>query len=217
MNRSRTFLLGSGILWLLGFIFLFLYLSTRTNTGVSDEFNLWQLLHDGTMALASLSIAGAAWSLRNAATRRGGTVGSGAAWLGTISGIATAALLALVSLTGANDMLYMLTQGGIGLWLIVLCKKSPTGFGPVTRILGFVAGSGLVLIAVSFIMIAVALGPSPFVLANASYLGVAPANVESPLNRYGHVVIAVGTLLGVPTYPAWAALAWRARRRAGVA
>jgi len=170
-------------------------------------------LHDGTAALASLSIAAAAWSLRSAATRNGGTVGGGIAWLGTISGIATATFLALIPLTGANDMLYMFTQGGIGLWVITLCAEKPTGFGIITRIFGFVTGSGLVMIAVSFVMIAVALGSSPFVLAHASYQGVNPADVASPLNRYGHMIIAVGTLLGIPTYPIWATLAWRALRR----
>jgi len=214
MNHSRTFLLCSATLWLLGFIFLFLYLSTRTNTGVSDEFNLWQYLHDGTMALASLSIAAAAWSLRNAATKNGTVIGTRIAWIGAISGIATAILLALISLTRANDMLYMFTQGGIGIWLIAFCASKPSGFGAVTRIIGFVSGTGLVLIAVSFVMIAVALGPSPFTLTNASYLGVNPANVASPLNILGHMVIAAGTLLGIPTYPVWALLARRALRLA---
>lgn len=215
MSRSRAYLLGSAVLWLLGFVFLFFYLATRTNTGVSDEFSLWQFLHDGTVALASLLIAAAAWSLRDVATRNGDTVGSPTAWLGTISGIATAILLALVSLTRANDMLYMFAQGGIGLWLIVLCVRRPAEFGGVTRAFGVVSGTGLVLIAASFVMIAVALGPSPFVLVDASYSGVAPANVGSSLNRYGHVIIAVGTLLGIPTYPVWAWLAGRALRRAG--
>jgi hypothetical protein len=215
MNRSRTFLLGSAVLWLLGFIFLFLYLSTRTKTGVHFEFNLWRWLHDGTVALASLSIAAAAWSLRNATTSKGGSIGSGIAWLGTISGITSATLLALILLTGASDMLYMFPQGGIGLWLIALCAWRPAELGAATRVLGFVTGAGLVLIAVSFVMIATALGPALFALANANNVGVDPADVAFPLNSHGHLVLYVGSLLGIPAYPVWASLAWRALRRAG--
>ena len=215
MIRPRTLLLASSVLWLLGFVFLFLYLATRTNTGVSNEFSIWQALHDGTMALATLSIAAAAWRLRSTATRSGASLGAPLAWLGTISGLATAILLALVSLTGANDMLYMSTQGGLGLWLLALTAKKPDGFGIPAQVLGFITGSGLVLIACAFVVIAIALGPTPFALANASYRDVAPSHVSSPLNSNGHLVLYAGTLLGIPTFPIWAFLAWRGLRRSG--
>jgi hypothetical protein len=213
-NHSRAFLLSSAVLWLLGVVFLFLALSTRASSGGTEGFIPWGRRHDVAVALASLSIAAAAWSLREVTASKGGIVGNAAAWLGTICGIATALLLALVFLTGASDMLYMLPQGGIGLWLIALCAKKPVGFGIGTRVLGFVAGAGLLLIAVSFVMIALALGPALVTLVDARSLGANPAGVASPLNAWGHLVLNVGSLLGVPTYPLWAWLASRALQRA---
>jgi hypothetical protein len=210
-NRSRTFLLGSAVLWLLGAAFLFAALAAR-NGGLLHDKIVWTTLfrlHDIAALLAALVIAAAAWSLRSAAIR---IDGNAVAWLGTISGIAAAILLALPFLTGASDMLYMLPQGGIGLWLIALCARNPAGFGTATRVLGFISGAGLVLIAISFVMIATALG-APWALVDARSLPVAPADLASPLNQYGHRVLNAGTLLGIPTYPVWAWLASRAFRR----
>jgi hypothetical protein len=207
-NRSRAFLLGSAVLWLLGAAFLFIALAAR-NGGLLHDKAVWTALfrlHDIAAVLAALAIAAAAWSLRNMAIRNGGI---SVAWLGTISGIATAVLLALPFLTGASDMLYMLPQGGIGLWLIALCARKPPGFGTTTRVVGLISGAGLVLIAISFVMIATAL-TAPWALADARSIPVTPADLASPLNHYGHRILYAGTLLGIPTYPIWAWLASRA-------
>jgi hypothetical protein len=66
-----------------------------------------------------------------------------------------------------------------------------------------------VLIAISFVMIATALG-APWALADARSIPVAPVDVASPLNYYGHRLLNAGSLLGIPTYPIWAWLASRA-------
>jgi len=210
-NRSRAFLLSSAVLWLLGATFLFVALAARKDGLLHDKAISTTLfrLHDIAALLAALAIAAVAWSLRGAAIRNGG---NSVAWLGAISGIATAILLGLPFLTGASDMLYMLPQGGIGLGLIVSCARNSCGLGTSARVLGFISGAGLVLIAISFVMIATALG-APWALADARSLPVAPADLASPLNHYGHRVLNAGTLLGIPTYPAWAWLASRAFRR----
>jgi hypothetical protein len=207
-NRSGTFLLGSAVLWLLGAAFLSIALAGR-NGGLLHEQAVWAMrfrLHDIAVLLAALAIAAAAWSLPAAAIRNSDT---SVAWVGIVSGIATAFFLALPFATGASDMLYMLPQGGIGIWVIALCARRPAGFGTATRVLGFVSGVGLVLIAISFVMIATALG-APWALADARSIPVAPADVASPLNDYGHRLLNAGSLLGIPTYPIWAWLASRA-------
>jgi hypothetical protein len=107
----------------------------------------------------------------------------------------------------------MLPQGGIGLWLIALCARTPVGFGTGTRVLGVVTGAGLLLIAVSLVMIAVALGPALVTLVDARSVGVNPADVSSSLNSRGHFVLNLGSLLALPTYPLWA-FASRALQRA---
>ena len=212
-KRSQAFLLNSAALWLLGFVFLLVGVFSRARSGVDEDFTSWGRLHDMAAALASLSLAAAAWGLRDAAIRNGGTVGSGIAWLGAASGIATAILLVLIFLTGASGMLYMLPQAGIGLWLIALCARKPVGFGTASLVLGYVVGAGLLLVAISFVMIATALGPALWAVADAGSITVTPADVASPLNSRGHKILPVGTLLGVLPYPVWASLAARALRR----
>lgn len=214
-NHPRPFLLASAVLWILGAVFLFAALAAR-NGGLSGDQSTWTMffrLHDIAAPLAALAIAAAAWNLRGASTRDGTVVGRRIAWLGAICGISTALLLALVFLTGASDMLYMLPQGGVGLWLIALCARKPVALGGAVRALGYVAGTGLVLIGISFVMIATAQGAAIWALTDAQAHPVAPADEASALNLYGHYVITAGTLLGIPTYPLWAWLASRAKRR----
>lgn len=209
-NRLRAFLLSSAALWLLGLAFLLFGVFSRARGGVNDDFTFWGRLHDAAAALACVSVAAAAWGLRGAAIRNGGTVGIGIASLGAASGIATAILLVLIFVTGASDMLYMLPQAGIGLWLIALCARKPIALGAATRVLGYVVGAGLLLVAISFVMIATALGPALWALFDARSFRVDPADVASPLNHYGHNVLPLGTLLGVLPYPVWASLTSRA-------
>jgi hypothetical protein len=106
-------------------------------------------------------------------------------------------------------MVYMLSQGGVGLWLIAVCAKKPEGLGSGVRALGFVAGTGLLLIALGFVFIAFALGPALVTLIEARSVPVNPADVASPLNSIGHLVLKVGSLLGLPMYPIWALLVSR--------
>jgi len=213
-NPSRALLLGSAILWLLGVASLFAGVFIRANGGSDDTFALWARCHDAAAALAALTIAALAWHMRGLPTGTGGVAGSGIALLGTISAVATALCLLLLFLTGASDMLYMLPQGGIGLWLIALSASTPAGYSAGLRVLGVVTGTGLVLVAVSFVMIALALGPEVVALVDARPLDVSPTAVASPLNSWGHDILGLGSFLGVLTYPLWAWLAARAAARA---
>jgi hypothetical protein len=129
-----------------------------------------------------------------------------------LGGLGTSSLLFLVFLTGASDMLYMLSQGAIGLWLASLCIRNPVRFGIGARAVGFIAGAGLVLIATGFVMIALALGPALVTLVDARSVVVSPADVASPLNSIGHLVLKAGSVLGLPAFPLWAWLASRAVR-----
>lgn len=139
LNRSSILLLASAGLSALAVLFLVVGVFSRSDGSTGTLFRL----HDVLAVLASLMIAAAAWSLRNVATRHGVSVGTAIAVLGTFSAIATALCLGLVLIAHASDMLYMLPQGGVGLWLIAFCAKWPTAIGRATRFLGLAVGVGL--------------------------------------------------------------------------
>src|SRR5688572_33312318 len=120
-NASRFSLLSSAVFWLIGAASLLVALTGR-ETGWVDNFRPWMRGHDVATAVACLLIAAAAWSFRG---HSGGVLVRPVAWLGTLGGITTALLLSLVFLSGASDMLYMLPQGVIGLWVIAVSGRKP--------------------------------------------------------------------------------------------
>jgi len=207
-RSSRLYLLSVTVLWLVGAVSILVALIGRT-TGAVSNFRSWTRVHDMVIAIACLMIAALAWNFRS---QFDGVLGRSIMWLGMLGGLGTSLLLALVFLTGASDMLYMLSQGVIGLWVIALCIRNPVPLGGGARAVGIIAGTGLVLIATGFVMIALALGPALVTLVDARSVAVDPADLVSPLNSMGHLVLKAGSILGLPTIPVWAWLASRAGR-----
>ena len=101
-------------------------------------------------------------------------------------------------------MLYMIPQGLVGLWLILVSFGTRHTLSRGTAWIGLVAGTGLVIIASSAIGIAIAIGPVAAVLKPAAAPPVDPAAISSATNRVAHLALAVGTLLGRTLYPLWA-------------
>lgn len=207
-SASRFYLLSVALLWLVGALSILAALTGRA-TGWLTNFRLWTRVHDVALVIACLLIATVAWSFRR---HFEGALGRTTTWLGVLGGLATATCLSLIFLTGASDMLYMLPQGAIGLWVIAFCMQNPVLLGTRTRAVGFIAGTGLVLIATGFVMIALALGPALVALIDAHSVRVDPADAASPLNSIGHLVLKAGSILGLPTLPLWAWLVSRAVR-----
>lgn len=112
--------------------------------------------------------------------------------------------IALVFAFGAfwADMLYMLPQGLIGLWLISVCW-SASSLSRWLKVVGVLAGIGLVLVAVSDVIIANALGWQIFDLSVRTRPSVSAEAISSQGNRLGHTILPIGTLLGRILYPIW--------------
>jgi hypothetical protein len=119
--------------------------------------------------------------------------------------LANAALVALVLallLTLAhvlNDMLYMIPQGFFGLWMIWLSRYLSDLLPGHVKWLGIVAGSGLTLIGIFPIAFGVLVDPIVFG-------GPMPSDykdVNSTANLVVHIMLAMGTLIGLPLYPLW--------------
>jgi hypothetical protein len=112
------------------------------------------------------------------------------------------------------DVLYMIPQGAVGGWLIVVSLQKAYGLSKGLRILGIVAGIGLILI--SFFPIGYALFVDPAILHGPiSDDDPTPAGTDRA-NGIIHMVLAVGTLIGCSMYPLWSALAGRWLIRRGV-
>jgi hypothetical protein len=117
--------------------------------------------------------------------------------------------LVLVFLTKASDMLYMLPQGAVGVWLLRINRLGPIGLRRSLRALGAVSGIGLLAVGISAIGVAVALGPKMMSIIGPIPTRVDAAAEQSTLNIVSHVFIMLGTLLGVLTFPVWSILAGR--------
>jgi len=117
-------------------------------------------------------------------------------------------VLTLLSFVNAiADVLYMIPQGALGVWLIVVCRQNANGLPSGLRKLGVVAGIGLILI--SLFPIGYALFVDPAILH-----GPISDNDPTPpgtdrANNIVHMVLALGTLIGCSMYPLWSVLAGR--------
>ncbi len=122
-------------------------------------------------------------------------------------GVAALSLIVLcLLLTFANviaDSIYMVPQGVLGIWLIVVNRLLPSVLPRSLRWLGIVCGVGLVLVA------AFPIGYGMFV-DSAIFHGPDTHAPEPPgtetANSIVHNVLSIGTFMGVTTYPIWAAL-----------
>jgi hypothetical protein len=107
----------------------------------------------------------------------------------------------------ASDVLYMIPQGALGAWLIVVCRQISNGLPRGLRRLGIVAGVGLILVS------CFPIGYSMFVDPTILHGPVSDDDPTPPgtdmANQIVHIVLAIGTLIGCSTYPIWTALAGR--------
>jgi hypothetical protein len=101
----------------------------------------------------------------------------------------------------------MIPQGAVGGWLIAVCLQKASGLPKGLRMLGVVAGVGLILI--SLFPIGYSLFVDPAMLRG-------PISDDAPTppgtdgaNGIVHMVLAAGTLVGCSMYPLWSALAGR--------
>ena len=98
-----------------------------------------------------------------------------------------------------NDMLYMVPQGLFGAWIVWLSRYLSGILPRYVNWIGIVAGIGLMLIGV--FPIAFGIFVDPLVLR-----GPVPPDyqdVNSTANLVAHIILALGTLIGIPLYPVW--------------
>jgi hypothetical protein len=197
----------SGVFGIAAFACLILFLVMRPSAADQRSAHLLLRSHDVGIILQSLCLIPLALAL-DAIARRDSprssrlTVASAVTFLGLVVVLMSLSLAKVVA-----DVLYMIPQGAVGAWLIVVCRQIANGLPRGLRRLGIVAGVGLIL--VSAFPIGYALFVDPAILHG-------PVGDDDPTppgtdraNQIVHVVLAIGTLIGCSTYPIWSALAGR--------
>jgi hypothetical protein len=135
-----------------------------------------------------------------------------AAW-----GVAAQASLAISSMLifsgTVADMLYMAPLGLVGVWVLAVSGRAQSYASPAIVWTGRVAGFGLILVGVGFLIYGLFVAPAIFLrpLSNAEI----DAQSLTTSNLIAHIFMAVGTLLGRVVYPIWAFLLGRALLRVG--
>jgi hypothetical protein len=106
-----------------------------------------------------------------------------------------------------SDMLYMGPVGLVGLWLLLVNRGGAAFLSRQLVWTGRVAGTGLLIIGVGFLIYGFLVAPAVFVgpLSNAEI----DAQSLTLANLIAHIFIALGTLLGRLVYPIWALLLGR--------
>jgi hypothetical protein len=192
-----------------GFIAFGLLIAALVGRISGGDERAWEHLiraHDVGVILQSIFMVPVVFALYNLSCQQSVKVGLAAPSLG----IAALSLIVLfLVLTIAKviwDVLYMLPQGLLGFWFIAVNRIMSGTLPRSLRILGTVAGAGLVLVAffpigyATFVDSLGLHGPVPF-----DY--VPPQAVVA--NAIVHIVLVIGTFMGVATYPLWASLLGR--------
>ena len=172
--------------------------------------NLMFKSHHVGVILQSLFMIPVAFGLHTLARQRFPEVSRATLAVGvaSLSFIALCALLFIVNVVA--DDLYLVPQGVLGVWLMVVNRRLssvlPRG---ITRF-GTVVGLGLLLVGIFPVAYAVFVDP-------IGLRGPVPPdypNPETTANTIIHIVFYIGTLMGVVTYPIWIMLLGRQLLRA---
>jgi hypothetical protein len=178
----------------------------------ADQLRAWRLAsrpvfmylftsHDAASIFQSLLLIPVALALYTLCRRRSPVASVASVTAGVTGLCAIAMLQSLRFVSIGPETLYMLPQGLVGVWLIVVnWRLSNTFPAHVTRT-GIIAGVGLIMIAASLLGVIGYFGMG--ILS-----GVPPANDPQArlVNRVLHYNLDAGTWLGKPLYPIWALL-----------
>ena len=197
----------SGIIGFIAFAVLMTGVFSRSG-GVGDP-RFWTLMfryHDVGAILQALLMIPVVLTLHHIATQHSGGVGRATVAVG-VTALSLMILLLLLGFVGViADVMYMVPQGVLGVWVIVVGRLVPGVVPRGLRWLGFVSGIGLVLVATFPIAFALLVDPVILQIPVPKPLPKVPHNTA---NQLIHIVLKVGSFMGVLTFPIWSALVGR--------
>jgi hypothetical protein len=204
LRNTGRLAMTSGLIGLVAFVFLIVAVTTRSTWIISSRVYLLFRAHDIAVVVQFLLLIPVALRLQKLSCESPRGMGrKTVAW-----GIGALVFVALMLLLGAckvvSDMAYMVPQGLFGAWLI-LANLRLSGLLPRwLRWFGMVVGFGLVLVGTVFPGLAVFVYPSMWKIP------AVPVDQEvfqnTLINQILHLLLAIGSALGVVTLPVWTLL-----------
>jgi hypothetical protein len=201
--------IASGVIGIAAILCLIAYLATQARTfvesGVMPPVGAVLITSNYVgVLLQALCLIPAALALHAFGRRRSLRLCQAAVAVGVIALAAVAILRLLLLLYPAtvSDILFMGPMGFVGAWLIVVNWSLAGVLSRVVRVVGAVAGAGLVILGASFFFLGglAVLTDGPFAYANDADF---------------HIGIAIGGLPGLTLFPVWAIFVGRRLLRAG--
>ena len=193
----------SGILGLLAFAALITAVLTRTSWEITPR--IWFLfnVHNAVTILQFLSMIPLAIGLYNLSHKQ--SPGMSRATLNI--GIVTLSLTALFNLLYfpkiMSDEYYMIPQGVFGVWLIAVNWQLKSILSKGLRWFGIIVGFGLALVGVYEIGFAIFVDPSGLRIPAPDFESIKDPG-DTTANIIVHLILDIGTFIGVLPFPIWA-------------
>ena len=200
-QRTSWLAVASGIIGIAAVLLLIAAVTTRTTWINSNQVDLLFRAHDLGVVLQFLLLIPFVLGLQELSRRTPPSLSKGTILWG-IGAISFVALLLTLGITKiVNDMFYMLPQGIFGAWLIVVNTRVSGLLPRELRYFGLVVGIGLVLVGTVFPGLAAFVYPNMLKIPAVSVDNDAFQNTG--VNRLFHLILAVGSVLGVAALPIW--------------
>lgn len=216
VRRTGQIALASGLLGLLGVALLIAALAAPTPAQNSmrraTSFFAWQNAAVVIQALTMIPVTLGLHRYTMQSKPERGLLAVSIGLFGQITLILAAGLL----FTGTvSDMLYMAPIGLVGLWLVLINSTDEKLFSRALARTGTVAGIGLLLIGIGFLIYGVVVAPAVFIrpLSNAEL----DAQSLTIPNLVAHICMAIGTIAGRLIYPVWTSALGRRMMRLAAA
>lgn len=197
--------IASGAVGIVAYGFLWAFVLKMISGGSEQTCIPLLRTHDAGVILQSLFMIPVALALHRMSSQHSPGVNrtTVAAGVTALSLVVVGLLLEFVNVLGSG--LYMVPQGLLGVWLIVVNRHLSAMLPRGIRWLGTLVGIGFVLVATFPIGYAIfvdpRLGPIPF--------DYQPPKETDKANAILHNVLVIGSFMGVATYPIWAMLVGR--------
>jgi len=159
-------------------------------------------LHDAGVIVQYLLMIYVAFAIYAITQQRSGEMSKATLNVGIGALVFTILFLLLGSFKILMDTDYMVPQGVFGLWLIVVTRAVSDVFSGGLRWLGMVVGAGLILVGTFPIAFNIFVDP-------VGFLGTLPDNYvdkETDANNIVHLILLLGSFMGVATLPIWSIL-----------
>jgi len=197
--------IASGAIGLIAYGFLWAFLITRVSGANARTFVPLIRIHDVAVMLQSILLIPVVLTLGSIVGERS----PGARRPIVIGGVAALSLmiLSLVLITAnlISDGFFMLWQGLLGVWLIVVNRRVSSVFSRGLTRFGMVVGVGLAIVGTFPVGFAIFVDPS---------FGPVPWDYEPPpgtekADAILHTILVIGGFIGIATQPFWSALIGR--------